>query len=139
MICAHSTLGKGENLVRRVRSDRQCRGICDTAEFAVESIQRWWTKMGSCRHKQATGTAHYCRWGRQQWPSDEIACGRSHWGAANATGLRIAVCHFPPGTSKWNKIEHRMFSHISMNWRGQPLTSHEVIVNLLPIRRQKRG
>ena len=50
---------------------------------------------------------------------------------ADATGLRIAVCHFPPGTSKWNKIEHRMFSHISMNWRGQPLTSHEVIVNLI--------
>jgi hypothetical protein len=50
---------------------------------------------------------------------------------ANETGLRISVCHFPPGTSKWNKIEHRMFSHISMNWRGRPLISHEVIVNLI--------
>ena len=50
---------------------------------------------------------------------------------ADEIGLRISVCHFPPGTSKWNKIEHRMFSHISLNWRGKPLTSHEVIVNLI--------
>ncbi|HDL86412.1 MAG TPA: ISAzo13 family transposase, partial [Candidatus Acetothermia bacterium] len=50
---------------------------------------------------------------------------------ADATGLQVDVCHFPPGTSKWNKIEHRMFSYISMNWRGKPLTSHEVIVNLV--------
>jgi len=50
---------------------------------------------------------------------------------ANETGLQIAVCHFPPGTSKWNKIEHRMFSHITENWRGRPLVSHEVIVNLI--------
>ena len=50
---------------------------------------------------------------------------------ANQTGLRISVCHFPPGTSKWNQIEHRLFSHISMNWRGKPLYSHEVIVNLI--------
>ena len=50
---------------------------------------------------------------------------------ADATGLKISVCHFPPGTSKWNKIEHRMFCHITQNWRGRPLTSHEVIVNLI--------
>ncbi len=50
---------------------------------------------------------------------------------AAETGLQITVCHLPPGTSKWNKIEHRLFSHISMNWRGRPLTSHEVIVNLI--------
>jgi hypothetical protein len=50
---------------------------------------------------------------------------------ANATGLKISVCHFPPGTSKWNKIEHRMFCHITRNWRGRPLESHEVIVNLI--------
>jgi len=50
---------------------------------------------------------------------------------ADRTGLRISVCHFPPGTSKWNKIEHRLFAHISMNWRGRPLTSHEVVVNLI--------
>ena len=58
---------------------------------------------------------------------------------ANATGLRIAVCHVPPGTSKWNTIEHRMFSHISMNWRGQPLTSHEVIVNLIANTTTEKG
>jgi len=52
-------------------------------------------------------------------------------GLADATGLRITVCHFPPGTSKWNKIEHRMFSHITLNWRGRPLVSHEVIVSLI--------
>ncbi len=50
---------------------------------------------------------------------------------ADEIGVQISVCHFPPGTSKWNKIEHRMFSHISLNWRGRPLTSHEVIVNLI--------
>ena len=59
-------------------------------------------------------------------------CGRPSWPALAAeTGLEITVCHFPPGTSKWNKIEHRLFSHISMNWRGRPLTSHEVIVSLI--------
>jgi hypothetical protein len=58
---------------------------------------------------------------------------------ADESGLRISVCHFPPGTSKWNKIEHRMFSHISMNWRGKPLTSHEVIVNLIANTTTKTG
>ena len=55
------------------------------------------------------------------------------------TGLEITVCHFPPGTSKWNKIEHRLFSHISMNWRGRPLTSHEVIVSLIGSTRTRTG
>ena len=58
---------------------------------------------------------------------------------ADQTGLRISVCHFPPGTSKWNKIEHRMFSHISMNWRGKPLISHEVIVNLIAATTTRTG
>ena len=53
------------------------------------------------------------------------------WRFAQETGLAITVCHLPPGTSKWNKIEHRLFSHISMNWRGRPLTSHEVVVELI--------
>jgi Rhodopirellula transposase DDE domain len=102
----------------------------DTAEGAVDSIQRWWTKMGSCRSQDATallitadgGGSHGRR--SRLW---KVALPR----LANATGWRMAVCHFPPGTSTGNKIEHRMFSHISMNWRGQPLTSHEVLVNLL--------
>jgi hypothetical protein len=102
----------------------------DTAEFAVESIRRWWYKMGRSRYPRAT---------RLLITAD---CGGSNgyrvrlWKVAlqrlvNETGLRISVCHFPPGTSKWNKIEHRMFSHISMNWRGRPLISHETIVNLI--------
>lgn len=102
----------------------------DTAEFAVETIQRWWNKMGSEFYPQATELLI------------TADCGGSNgyrvrlWKVAlqdlaDKIGLRISVCHFPPGTSKWNKIEHRMFSHISMNWRGKPLTSHEVIVNLI--------
>ena len=58
---------------------------------------------------------------------------------ANQTGLAITVCHFPPGTSKWNKIEHRLFAHITMNWRGRPLISHEVIVNLIGATKTKTG
>lgn len=102
----------------------------DTAEFAVESIRRWYYKMGIERYSGAT---------RLLITAD---CGGSNgyrvrlWKIAlqtlaDETGLHIHVCHFPPGTSKWNKIEHRMFSHISMNWRGKPLVSHEVIINLI--------
>jgi hypothetical protein len=58
---------------------------------------------------------------------------------ADETGLNITVCHFPPGTSKWNKIEHRMFCHITENWRGRPLTDYEVIVNLIAIRLQRQN
>ena len=102
----------------------------DTAEFAVESIRRWWYKMGCVRYPDATQLLI------------TADCGGSNgyrvrlWKVAlqkfsNETGLCISVCHFPPGTSKWNKIEHRMFSYISMNWRGRPLVSHETIVNLI--------
>lgn len=102
----------------------------DTAEFAVESIRRWWFKMGRSRYPDAT---------KLLITAD---CGGSNgyrvrlWKVAlqkfsNETGLCISISHFPPGTSKWNKIEHRMFSHISMNWRGRPLISHETIVNLI--------
>lgn len=102
----------------------------DTAEFAVESIRRWWFKMGRSRYPDAT---------KLLITAD---CGGSNgyrvrlWKVAlqkfsNETGLCISISHFPPGTSKWNKIEHRMFSYISMNWRGRPLISHETIVNLI--------
>jgi len=102
----------------------------DTAEFAVETLRRWWEKMGRLRYPAATEVLVTADGGGSNgsrvrlW---KVALQR----LANATGLRITVCHFPPGTSKWNKIEHRMFSHISMNWRGKPLVSHEVIVNLI--------
>ncbi|MBM3226406.1 MAG: ISAzo13 family transposase [Candidatus Tectomicrobia bacterium] len=110
----------------------------DTAEFAVESIQGWWTKMGACRYKDATDLLITADGGGSNGSRNrlwKVALQR----LADATGLRIAVCHFPPGTSKWNKIEHRMFSHISMNWRGQPLTSHEVIVNLIANTTTEKG
>jgi hypothetical protein len=102
----------------------------DTAEFAVESLRRWYYHMGVAAYPQATellitadgGGSNSSR--SRVW---KVALQR----LADELGLQISVCHFPPGTSKWNKIEHRLFSHISLNWRGRPLTSHEVIVNLI--------
>jgi hypothetical protein len=102
----------------------------DTAEFAVESICRWWNKMGRSSYPDATKLLITADCGGSNgyrvrlW---KVALQR----LSNETGLCISVCHFPPGTSKWNKIEHRMFSYISMNWRGRPLISHETIVNLI--------
>jgi transposase len=102
----------------------------DTASFAVESIRRWWRCMG-----------------RKVYPdADQLLISADAGGSngyrprlwkvelqqlADETGLKITVCHFPPGTSKWNKVEHRLFAHITMNWRGRPLVSHEVVVNLI--------
>jgi hypothetical protein len=110
----------------------------DTAEFAVESIRKWWRKMGVDCYPDATELLI------------TADCGGSNgyrvrlWKVAlqafaDEAQLHVSVCHFPPGTSKWNKIEHRMFSHISMNWRGKPLTSHEVIVNLIGNTTTKNG
>ena len=105
---------------------------CDreTSAFAVESIRRWWRTMGKEVYPDAN-EIYLCADGggsngyrRRQWKA-ELA----RW--AQEDCLSIHVSHLPPGTSKWNKIEHRMFSHISMNWRGRPLTSHEVIIQLI--------
>ncbi len=102
----------------------------DTAEFAVESIRRWRIKMGYKLYPQVTELLITADCGGSNgyrvrlW---KVSLQR----LSNEIGLHISVCHFPPGTSKWNKIEHRMFSHISMNWRSKPLTSHEVVVNLI--------
>ena len=102
----------------------------DTAQFAVETIRRWWLNMGHQAYPHATDLLITADGGGSNGS-------RSHlWKVelqqlANGTHLNITVCHFPPGTSKWNKIEHRMFSHITENWRGRPLISHEVIVNLI--------
>ena len=101
----------------------------DTAAFAVNAIRRWWSIMGRDRYPDATrlmvtadagGSNGY----RNRLWKAELA------GLAAETGLDITVCHYPPGTSKWNKVEHRMFSFITKNWRGRPLTSYQVIVEL---------
>ncbi len=102
----------------------------DTAEFAVESIRRWWRSMGREAYPKATrllitadsGGSNGSRLRLWKLELQKLA---------DETRLRIAVCHFPPGTSKWNKIEHRLFSFISKNWRGKPLTSLQVIVSLI--------
>ena len=102
----------------------------DTAAFAVDTVQHWWTQMGAPLYAGATdllitadgGGSNSSRSRRWKVELQRLA---------DATGLRVSVCHFPPGTSKWNKIEHGMFSHITQNWRGRPLVSHEVIVELI--------
>jgi Rhodopirellula transposase DDE domain len=99
----------------------------DTAAFAVESIRRWWNDVGRAAYPAArrlliTADAGGSNNPRTRAWKHELAA------FALQAGLEITACHFPPGTSKWNKIEHRLFSHITMNWRGRPLTSHEVIV-----------
>jgi len=110
----------------------------DTAEFAVASLRRWW---------QLVGRRHYPR--ARQW----LICadgGGSNWARnrawkyhlqrlADETGLAITVCHYPPGTSKWNKIEHRMFSFISLNWQGQPLVSYEAVIGLIRSTQTRSG
>jgi len=102
----------------------------DTAAFAVESIRRWWKAAGRAEYPLArrlliTADAGGSNGYRTRARKAEMAA------LAVETGLEITVCHFPPGTSKWNKVEHRLFSHITMNWRGRPLASHEVIVNTI--------
>lgn len=102
----------------------------DTAAFAIESIRRWWNIMGkenypSSKELLITADGGGSNGSRVRLWKVELQK------LANETGLVITLCHFPPGTSKWNKVEHRLFSFISMNWRGKPLTSHEVIVNLI--------
>jgi len=110
----------------------------DTAQFAVNSIRGWWEHLGQSRYPNAT---------RLQITAD---CGGSNgnrvrlWKVelqtlAQETGLEIAVCHLPPGTSKWNRIEHRLFSYITMNWRGKPLVSLETIINLIGATKTSTG
>ena len=102
----------------------------DTATFAVESIRRWWLLMGKPTYPKAKsllitadgGGSNGSRVRLWKWELQQFA---------NEFGISISVSHLPPGTSKWNKVEHRLFSYISQNWRGKPLTSHEVIVNLI--------
>jgi len=102
----------------------------DTAEFAVETIRRWWRNMGQALYPHATELLITADGGGSNGSRSrlwKVALQR----LADELGLAITVCHFPPGTSKWNKIEHRLFSQIAVNWRGRPLTTHEVIVRLI--------
>ena len=102
----------------------------DTAEFAVETVRRWWRHMGSQVYPKAKRLLITADGGGSNGSRCRL------WKVelqrlADETGLRISVCHFPPGTSKWNKIEHRMFCHMTENWRGRPLVSREVVVHLI--------
>lgn len=110
----------------------------DTAAFAVESIRRWWLSMGQVSYPTATKLLITADGGGSN--GSRVRLWKTELQAfANETGLEISVCHFPPGTSKWNKIEHRMFSYISQNWRGKPLVSIETIVNLIGSTKTKTG
>jgi hypothetical protein len=110
----------------------------DTASFAVNAIRRWWQRMGRAAYPQArslvitadAGGSNGTRLRLWKWELQRFA---------NRTGLAITVCHFPPGTSKWNRIEHRLFSHIAMNWRGTPLVSLATIVSLIGATRSRAG
>jgi hypothetical protein len=110
----------------------------DTAEFAVEAVRRWWKRLGRKRYAGArrvliTADSGGSNGNRNRLWKYELQK------FADATGLIIEVCHYPPGTSKWNKIEHRLFCHITRNWRGVPLESHQVVVNLVSSTRTEQG
>jgi Rhodopirellula transposase DDE domain len=110
----------------------------DTAEFACASIQRWWTEMGSARFPRATKLLITADGGGSNSSRNRL-WKKSLQGLADQLGITLSVSHFPPGTSKWNKIEHRLFSFITKNWRGRPLTAYEVIVNLIASTTTKTG
>ena len=110
----------------------------DTARFAAEAIRRWWRKMGAKRFPDAKRLLITADGGGSNGSRCRL------WkvalqDVADKIGLELRVCHFPPGTSKWNKIEHRLFCHITQNWRGKPLVSHEVIVNLIANTTTQKG
>ena len=110
----------------------------DTASFAVHAIRRWWQIMGRARYRHArallvtadAGGSNGARLRLWKWELQRFA---------NRTGLAITVCHFPPGTSKWNRIEHRLFAHIAMNWRGTPLVDLATIVSLIGSTHSRSG
>ncbi len=110
----------------------------DTAEFAVAAIDRWWKRMGKKRYPAAKRLLITADCGGSNSPRTRLW----RWALqqfANKTGLKIESCHYPPGTSKWNKIEHRLFCHITRNWQGVPLESHEIIVNLIGATKTEEG
>jgi len=110
----------------------------DTAEFAVESIDRWWRMLGRRRYPKATRLLITADGGGSNGSRNRLwKCRIQEF--ANRHGLTVTVCHFPPGTSKWNKVEHRLFSQISVTWRGEPLVSYETIINFITSTTTKTG
>ena len=110
----------------------------DTAEFAVEAIRRWWHQLGQSRYTKSYRLLITADSGGSNGHRNRL------WKLelqrlADETGMKIEVCHYPPGTSKWNKIEHRLFCHITRNWRGVPLETHQVVVNLVSSTRTEEG
>lgn len=110
----------------------------DTARFAAETLRRWWSNMGRQVYPRATDLLVTADGGGSNGSRSRLWKAALQ-GLADEIDLRITVCHFPPGTSKWNKIEHRMFSYITENWRGRPLISRSVVVNLIGSTRTKMG
>ena len=110
----------------------------NTSEFAVESIRQWWNNIGKKNYPN-TKELLICADGGGSNASRSRLWKFYLQKFANKTRLKITVCHFPPGTSKWNKIEHKMFSFISMNWRGKPLINYEIIINLIEGTKTKKG
>ena len=110
----------------------------DTAEFAVHSLRQWWKMVGRRHYPQAKALL-VCADGGGSNGSRNRAWKFHLQKLSDQFGVVVTVCHYPPGTSKWNKIEHRMFSFISLNWQGQPLTSYETVVNLIGSTRTKTG
>lgn len=110
----------------------------DTAEFAVESLRRWWRLIGRRHYAMATGIL-LCADGGGSNGFRNRAWKYHLQQLADALGLEVTVCHYPPGTSKWNKVEHRLFSYISLNWKGRPLVSYETVINLIGATRTKGG
>jgi len=111
---------------------------CDTAEFAVAAIERWWKRLGRKRYPFAkrllvtadSGGSNSPRTRLWRWELQQLA---------NRTGLKLELCHYPPGTSKWNKIEHRLFCHITRNWQGVPLEDVEIVISLIGSTRTSEG
>ena len=111
---------------------------CDTAEFAVESVRRWWNELGEQRYRKPLRLLITADSGGSNGHRNRL------WKLelqrlANETGMTIEVCHYPPETSKWDKIEHRLFCHITRNWRGVPLETHQIVVNLVSSTRTNEG
>ena len=137
-------LGKGKALpygaydIARDRAVVNVGVTHDTAEFAVESIRRWWRLDGK-RHYRETGRLLICADSGGSNGNRQRAWKLHLQAFSDETGMAITVCHYPPGTSKWNQIEHRLFSFISLNWRGKPLVNFETVINLIGGTRTRSG